>query len=322
MLEVNSDIKIEKALENLSNLGLDKAIKKINSSLTYNKNNYSNENLRYLEISGSSFLNNDFTKAAGTGSKFINCDFYGSKFIAADMEFVDFSNSKFLMFKDINTNNIENTLIDNSKLNNIRTIIGGSGFNSCIMRNTLLNNVLVDGSSFAMSDFSYSIIENSTFIHSTMEDSIFINATIINTDMSQANIDFIDFSHIKRIDKLKLNINQLPYIFGIKISDLKNENIELVNDKNEKVSYSDFIDLVSSLICLYNADKKYFPIANLYFMFEDYKKLNNIFDQGFKNAISSYNLRELKYFCKLLSICAKKENSFFTRSQLKLICQP
>lgn len=316
-LAINSDIKIDEALINIKNAGLDNVIKKINSSLTYNKNNYTNENLRYLEVNGSSFLDNDFTKAAGTGSKFINCNFYGSKFIAADMEFVDFSNSKFLMFQEIDTNNTENALIDNSKQSNALTIIGGSGFNSCIMRNTLLNNVLVEGSSFAMSDFSNSVIKNSTFIHSTMEDSTFIDATIINTDMSQANIDFIDFIDIKRVDKLKLNINQVPYIFGLKISDIKDGNIELVNDQNEKVSYSNFIDLLSSLICLYNADKKYFPIANLYFIFEDYKKLNDIFHQGFKNAISSYNLRELKYFCKLLSICAKKENSFFTRSKLK-----
>lgn len=85
-----SIMNLDYALENIENIGLDLQIKKIHSSLSYVGNNYINENLRHLEVNGSIFINNDFTKAAGTGSKFINCNFYGSKFIASDMEFVDF----------------------------------------------------------------------------------------------------------------------------------------------------------------------------------------------------------------------------------------
>ncbi len=308
-----SIMNLDYALENIENIGLNLQIKRIHSSLSYVENNYINENLRHLEVNGSIFINNDFTKAAGTGSKFINCNFYGSKFIASDMEFVDFSDSKFL----ISDNNCANTNNAISKTIYTPTIIGGSGFNSCIMRNTTIDNVTIDGSSFAMSDFSNAKIKNSIFIHSTMEDSIFINASIIDTTMSQANIDFIDFSNILEIKNLTLNVYQIPYIFGIKLTDIENGNIHLVNDKNERISYQNFVEILPSLISVFFAEQKYFPIANIYFIQNDFDKLHKILEQGFKNAISSCNLRELKYLCKLLSLSTMKNNMIFNRSKLK-----
>ncbi len=169
---VSFESNLGKSIEKIKGIGLDIFTQGTYSSLIYDGskgNNFQDKNIRNLKVDNSRFINCNFSKAAGTGSKFIKCDFFGARFIASDMEFADFSNSKFLPFNnDLEIASTNNSSVCANPSSSVSTIFIGAGFNSCIMRETLFDNTQIEGSSFAMSDFSNSTIRDSNFIHSTM----------------------------------------------------------------------------------------------------------------------------------------------------------
>lgn len=250
---------------------------------------FTQKDLKRVNVKKCQFINSSFKAAAGTGSKFTKVKFENCNFSGANFQYCYFDECFFE----------KNTLIKGANFSH--SIFVGCNFNSItIMRSTLFDCY------FENCTFESSVIKSNTLENSTMH-----NCTIIDIDLAHINLEYMRFDKMY-MENVKLPPYQIPYIIGAPTY-LKNTNdkVTIYSDNND-LELAEYCNLFDELAMYFYDQNEYFPLANIYISLNKHEEAFECIQTGIKNACDYLDFRLVKHFCKLA--CS---NSKFTHSQLK-----
>lgn len=250
---------------------------------------FTQKDLKRVNIKKCQFINSNFKAAAGTGSKFTKVKFKDCNFSGANFQYCYFDECSFE----------KNTLIKGANFSH--SIFVGCNFNLItIMRSTLFDCY------FENCTFESSVIKSNTLENSTMH-----NCTIINIDLAHINLEYMRFDKM-HMENVKLPPYQIPYIIGAPTY-IKNTNdkVTIFTDNND-LELAEYCNLFDELAMYFYSQNEYFPLANIYISLNKNEKAFECIQMGIKNACDYLDFRLVKHFCKLA--CS---NPKFTHSQLK-----
>ncbi len=258
---------------------------------THINQNFTQKDLKRINVLKCHFETCNFKATAGTGSKFKqvkfdNCDFTGSNF-----QYCYFTDAKFIN----------------------KSIIHGANFSHSVFVDCKFENMAIMQSTFYDCYF-----ENCTFLDSeiksiTLENSVMCKCTILNINLSELNLDFLRFDNI-HMENVLLPPYQIPYIIGGPLYIKDTSDSISINNDNTPMDASEYSGLYEDLARYFYSLNEYFPVANIYIALGRHELAFECIELGIRNAFDYYDFRMIKYFCKLA--CSNKA---FTHSQLKML---
>lgn len=282
-------------LKYCSNVGNDRILFNDSIGTVYKNNRYESLSLKRIEVKKSKFEKCAFIRCAATGSIFSD-----STFINCQMEDNNFQYSDF-----------SNTIIENfnTKSNEICNILG-SNFSNSNFSSVKMKNLQIQGCSFVQSLFSGSILDSCKIDSCTLEGSSFEGATFKNMVLTNLNIEYADFFGVT-FKNVYLPLMQLTYTFGGLDYFFNKQGLKLrsnVNQIYKDVTVTEYRNLLSYLSVYYQKEQQYFPLANIYLLFQEKNKFDEAIMLGIKIACLKRSLRDLKYFIKLIKLSGWYDN--------------
>lgn len=250
---------------------------------------FTQKDLKRININKCKFVNSSFKAAAGTGSKFTKVKFRNCNFSGANFQYCYFYECSFE----------EDTLIKGANFSHSTFV--GCRFNLItIMRSTLFDCY------FENCTFETSVIKSNTFENSAM-----YNCNLCNIDLAHINLEYLRFNSI-HMDNVKLPPYQIPYIIGAPTY-LKNtsDKVTIYSDNND-LERNEYCNLFEELAMYFYSQNEFFPLANIYISLNKHAEAFECIQAGIKIACDYLDFRLVKHFCKLA--CSNPE---FTHSQLK-----
>lgn len=245
---------------------------------------YKSDSFKRSNLSDCHFVEAFFDDCSWTSSTFFHVSFKKTPFINSNASFCSFNECDFLFDTE-------------SSLPKIKT----SNFSYANIFNTTFENVEIINSTFDNVYFYNTIFCNGKITQSTFENTIFENTSFYHMDMSNLNLDFAEFNHIKMED-VTLSFYQMPYIFGGLSYFLNTEDDVWVygeETRDKKISPSKYRELLPDLISYYQYYQEYFPIANIYIATGNMEQALQAIYMGIENSAMRKDFRMLKFFCKL-----------------------
>ncbi len=242
------------------------------------KMNFSNKSLNHTRLCNSIITGTNFNNAALTGSYFKSCEFINCKMKMSDLEYCEFFDCYFKS---------KNTVV--------------SSLNESNFIKTSFEKITFSGSSFSGSFFDECTFENVKIDFSTLENSLFRNCTFCNMDMRVINLDYTEFEN-PHMENVVLPLEQITHSIGL-LSYCKttSDNISIGSDSPEVLSKEEYWENVIPLLEEeYNVTKEFFPLANIFFVRQEYRKANEAIYKGLTQAVADRDFRTIKFYCKLI----------------------
>ncbi len=269
---------------------------------------FHNKNLKRSFAENVSFYECDFSEAAATGVVWRNNRFIDCLFEKSDFEFADLSGS--IIKQGEASKNEDSTVF----------CIDGAGFNATVMRNVNFYKISVKGSSFAQSDFTGSEFQDCSLQSSTFEDCLFHGSKFSNMNLRESNFEYADFKGASLLN-VSISINQLPFLFGISLKDIKNNNILIYSQAQGRkddlpLSITEIQKIKNALINYFNSIAVEFPGASLCYLFNEHDLFVDQIENGIIFAILREDYRSLKYLCKIAAQSCQ-ERGILTKTDLR-----
>lgn len=250
--------------------------------------NFTRKSIKRAKITGSNFINCNFSGVAAAGSQIINSKFLRCDFTGASFQNCRFSKVEFGELSKIQGANFSHSLFVECKFDDISII--ESTLYDCYFENCML---------------SKSVIRTSTFENSTLR-----GCSIFGIDLAHTNLEYIRFDSV-RLQNVILPPYQVPYIIGALETLSLTENQVYIYSDNGNIPLDDYRREYNNLAAYFYSKKQYFPLANLLLAIGSDLVAFDYIRQGLVEACDYFDFRMIKYYCKLA--CASR----FTPNQLK-----
>lgn len=239
---------------------------------------FAGQSIKRANINAANITSN-FQSAAVTGSKFTNCHFIKSANLNdANFEFCDFIDCFFILGNGLNSISFNGSYFIETTFQN--TDIMHTTFTNVIFENCTFENLKIESTTF----------ENSTFI----------NCTFNHVDLSELNMDFVDFESIKQMNEVVLPLSQISYMFGCLDYLLTTNDRIYINSKDKNICIA---DILQDLLCYYTNSREFFPMANILIAQKRFEQAREVIVYGIRSLVQaeSIDFRMFKYLCKLAS---------------------
>lgn len=217
--------------------------------------------------------------AAVTGSIFKGSTFKNNLWDEPDFEFCEFSYCNFYNNTPIKCS------FNNS--NFLQTYFHQIQFNSCTFTNTLFEECHFIGG---------------TIEYSTLENSSFQDCYFVDIDLTNLNMDFVEFSN-PHMRNVTFSLSQIPFMYGC-LEYLLNtkDDVKISNRGNKAFSPKEFFRIVIPEMKKYFTEtQQFFPLANIYLCLNEENLAIQSLKNGIANAVENKDFRMLKYYCYLIA---------------------
>lgn len=181
-----------------------------------------------------------------------------------------------------------------------------------------LINIFLNSANLGDSIFENGEIINNKWRSVLVENMMIKNSILKDMRFASQNFDFLTIENIKTYNTV-IPFPALPNIIN-GISYLYNTNDDIrftsCNEKNDRISKNEYIELINSFETYYTYVKEYFPLANILISQERLQEALYVTYLGIIQSLKLRNFRMIYQFCKLIQI-----NSQFTIQHKKRLYQ-
>lgn len=246
----------------------------------FEKTDWSSKNMRRIYFSDCIFYNVNFKSSGFTGSIFKGCDFIGGILDAAIFDECLFLNCNFNNYTLKSTSFCKSEFIE-CKMNFMNlyacfftdAIFNGFEFNNCIISDIIWENAK------------------------------FLKCRFQNTVLQKLNFEFTYFKE-NHFEHSSIPFASIPFVFGGIEYILKTQDevyIKTIHPAYEdnKMSKTQYIDLLPDLLLFYKKTSNYFPLANIYLGTGKTHDGIETLKHGLEFWFNLHNYKIMYYLCEL-----------------------
>lgn len=245
-------MKKDNTLQKLSAYGYERAENTITfdpEAPVYQKS-FKEKTLNHAIMEHVKFIECDFDGACATGSIFRYCEFIDCSFDQPDFEFCEFYGCTFRSKTPLIVSFNESSFSESEFFN--------TDFRFC---------------TFTGAFFDHCRFKHVSISMSSMENSLFRRCDFFNMDLRYLNLDFTEFDQPNMQDVV-LPLDQIAFTFGglQYLRDTKN-SVKISKGAQNSISLKNFNENIVPLLCShFQKSEQFFPLANLFFQREKWKK--------------------------------------------------
>ena len=270
------------------------------SSNTTITEDFSSKNRRQSYFYDCIFEKCNFFETGFAGSVFVKCNFIDCK--------LDYSKFQSCDFREC--------IISYS--GSERKEVCSANFSKSVFFDCKLINIFLNSANLGDSIFENGEIINNKWRSVLVENMMIKNSILKDMRFASQNFDFLTIENIKTYNTV-IPFPALPNIIN-GISYLYNTNDDIrftsCNEKNDRISKNEYIELINSFETYYTYVKEYFPLANILISQERLQEALYVTYLGIIQSLKLRNFRMIYQFCKLIQI-----NSQFTIQHKKRLYQ-
>jgi hypothetical protein len=192
---------------------------------------------------------------------------------------------------------LQHTLFDNSVFFNCE--MDGSNFAYSTFTWSIIKKCPINGCAFTGATFNHVSFQDAIIAHSNFELCKFQNTNFQNIDFSNLALKYTFFCNISMHDSI-LPFMQMPYTFGgMRYIFTTNDNIKIAttNKSRPLISVEEYKDMLPNLIAFFSGHNDYFPLANCYLANNQYAFAESANETGIVTSASLHDFRKLYFFC-------------------------